>query len=180
MCSLYLLLMISMMSLLLRPSAAILALMVLYKAVPPFFVAFCWSFTGDFALFIFPKFIFSNYRKKFSEVVTVALLKLLYVKILTVSIGFVKIFTFRLTAQKRELFFMHTAEELNSCIKSVCKQRNVSIGTMLSECGLSEAILRQKSDKKVISCFSLARIADYLDMSADYLLGRTDKPEVNR
>ena len=25
---------------------------------------FCWSFAGDFALFIFPKFIFSNYRKK--------------------------------------------------------------------------------------------------------------------
>ena len=75
---------------------------------------------------------------------------------------------------------MHTAEELNSCIKSVCKQRKVSIGTMLSECGLSEAILRQKSDKKRISCFSLARIADYVDVPVDYLLGRMDKPEVNR
>ena len=75
---------------------------------------------------------------------------------------------------------MHTAEELNSCIKSVCKLRKVSIGTMLSECGLSESFLRQKSDKKGISCFSLARIADYLDVSVDYLLGRTDKPEVNR
>ena len=27
---------------------------------------------------------------------------------------------------------------------------------------------------------SLARIADYLDCSVDYLLGRTDNPEVNR
>ena len=75
---------------------------------------------------------------------------------------------------------MHTAKELNSCIKSVFKQRKVSIGTMLSECGLSEAILRQKSDKKGISCFSLARIADYFDVPDDYLIGRTDKPEVNR
>ena len=56
---------------------------------------------------------------------------------------------------------MHTAEELNSCIKN-------------------EDILRQKSDKKGISCFSLARIADYLDVPVDYLIGRTDKPEVNR
>ena len=56
---------------------------------------------------------------------------------------------------------MHTAEELNSCIKN-------------------EAILRQNSDKKGISCFSLARIADYLDVPVDFLLGRTDKPEVNR
>ena len=27
---------------------------------------------------------------------------------------------------------------------------------------------------------NLAKIADYLDCSVDYLLGRTDKPEVNR
>ena len=47
---------------------------------------------------------------------------------------------------------MHTAEELNSCIKN-------------------EAILRQKSDKKGISCFSLARIADYLDVSLTTFLG---------
>ena len=47
---------------------------------------------------------------------------------------------------------MHTAEELNSCIKN-------------------EDILRQKSDKKGISCFSLARIADYLDVSLTTLSG---------
>ena len=27
---------------------------------------------------------------------------------------------------------------------------------------------------------TIVRIADYLDCSVDYLLGRTDKPEVNR
>ncbi len=75
---------------------------------------------------------------------------------------------------------MHTAEELNSCIKSVCKLRKVNIGTMLAKCGLSEATLRQKSDKKGISCFSLAKIADYLDVSVDYLLGRTDNPDSHK
>ena len=33
---------------------------------------------------------------------------------------------------------------------------------------------------KQLSCISLARIADYLDCSVDYLLGRTDKPEINK
>ena len=108
------------------------------------------------------------------------LLYLLYVKILTFSRGFVKILTFCRLVQSGGLVFMHTAEELNSCIKSVCKLRKVNIGTMLAKCGLSEATLRQKSDKKGISCFSLARIADYLDVSVDYLLGRTDVPEVNK
>ena len=31
-----------------------------------------------------------------------------------------------------------------------------------------------------MSCIDLARIADYLDCSVDYLLGRTDNPAVNR
>ena len=33
---------------------------------------------------------------------------------------------------------------------------------------------------KQMSCIALARIADYLDCSVDYLLGRTDNPAVNR
>nr|WP_295764133.1 hypothetical protein [uncultured Oscillibacter sp.] len=36
------------------------------------------------------------------------------------------------------------------------------------------------SKGKQLSCISLAKIADYLDCSVDYLLGRTDVPEVNR
>ena len=32
------------------------------------------------------------------------------------------------------------------------------------------------TDKKGISCFSLNKIADYLGVSVDYLLGRTDTP----
>ena len=31
-----------------------------------------------------------------------------------------------------------------------------------------------------MSCIALARIADYLDCSVDYLLGRTENPAVNR
>ena len=39
---------------------------------------------------------------------------------------------------------------------------------------------RQINDVGGMYSFTLARIADVLDCSVDYLLGRTDKPEVNR
>ncbi len=34
------------------------------------------------------------------------------------------------------------------------------------------------SDNKGLSSFSLAKIADYLDCSVDYLLGRTNEPQL--
>jgi transcriptional regulator with XRE-family HTH domain len=37
-----------------------------------------------------------------------------------------------------------------------------------------------KNGAKLPTIQNLTKIADYLDVSVDYLLGRTDKPEVNR
>ena len=51
---------------------------------------------------------------------------------------------------------------------------------MLSECNLGINAIRQINDKKGMASYSLARIADYLDCSVDYLLGRTDNPNINR
>ena len=51
---------------------------------------------------------------------------------------------------------------------------------MLSELDMGINAISEFSKGKQMSCISLARIADYLDCSVDYLLGRTDKPEVNR
>ena len=52
--------------------------------------------------------------------------------------------------------------------------------TMLLECSLGVNAIRQINVTKVIASVSIARIADYLDCSVDYLLGRTDNPEINR
>ena len=51
---------------------------------------------------------------------------------------------------------------------------------MLISCGLGVNAIRQISDTKGMASFSLALIADYLGCSVDYLLGRTDNPEVNK
>ena len=69
---------------------------------------------------------------------------------------------------------MYNALFLSNRIKELAKLRNVTVKTMLKECDLNINIINQTTDKKGMSSFSLAKIADYLDCSVDYLLGRTD------
>ena len=75
---------------------------------------------------------------------------------------------------------MYTAQELSFRIKARAKEKNLLIGDILNACELNINTLSQMKDKKGLSSFSLARIADTLDCSVDYLLGRTDNPEINR
>lgn len=75
---------------------------------------------------------------------------------------------------------MYNSQELIIRIKERSKYKGVLIRDVLSACDLNINTINQISDKKGVSCFSLARIADYLDCSIDYLLGRTDEPKVNR
>ena len=75
---------------------------------------------------------------------------------------------------------MYNAQEVAQRIKNQAKRQNVLIRDMLLACDLNINAISQINDKKGLSSFSLARIADYLDCSVDYLLGRTDKPEVNK
>lgn len=66
-------------------------------------------------------------------------------------------------------------------IKFLAKQQKIQIRAMLDECGLSKNTLSSMlSGGSTPKSENLARIADYLDCSVDYLLGRTDNPEVNR
>lgn len=75
---------------------------------------------------------------------------------------------------------MYNSQDLVSRIKNRAKERQVLIRDMLACCDLSINAISQISDKKGLSSFSLAKIADYLDCSVDYLLGRTDNPEINK
>jgi len=73
---------------------------------------------------------------------------------------------------------MYTAQNLVNNIKYIAKKKNILIRDILKDCGLSVNAINTISDKKGLSSFSLAKIADYLDCSVDYLLGRTDTPQV--
>lgn len=75
---------------------------------------------------------------------------------------------------------MYIAQITKDRIKMLCKQKKINMENMLSECSLGINAIRQINDTKGMASFSLAKIADYLDCSVDYLLGRTDNPEVNK
>ena len=75
---------------------------------------------------------------------------------------------------------MYTASKLVENIKAQAKAQKLLTGEILKNCDLNPNTLCQITDKKGLSSFSLAKIADELGCSVDYLLGRTDNPEINR
>ena len=71
----------------------------------------------------------------------------------------------------------HTEKILN-----ILKERNIVPNQVAKAIGVSDSLFskwRAKPTSKV-SSEVLVSIADYLDCSVDYLLGRTDKPEINK
>jgi DNA-binding Xre family transcriptional regulator len=75
---------------------------------------------------------------------------------------------------------LYTPNELSKKIKAYAVIKGVPTGAMLKDCGFGPSTLSHLNHGKSISYDRLARIADYLDCSVDYLLGRTDKPEINK
>ena len=83
-------------------------------------------------------------------------------------------------AQKFEVIVVNNAKSAD-IIKLRCKSKGITISVLLAECKIRKSLIydMEKRDKTP-SGDILEQIADYLDCSVDYLLGRTDKPEVNR
>lgn len=76
---------------------------------------------------------------------------------------------------------MYESIQIAGRIKEFAKSKKIPIKTLLDECGLSKNTLSSMlSGGSTPKSENLAKIADYLDCSVDYLLGRTDKPEINR
>ncbi len=69
---------------------------------------------------------------------------------------------------------MYTSEITIERVQGLIRSKNLIQKDVLFKCGLSENILKKMSDGRGISSFYLAKIADELDCSVDYLLGRTE------
>lgn len=64
---------------------------------------------------------------------------------------------------------------------NLCLQHGTKPNPVGKEIGISSGIITKwKTDNTLPNGETLIKIADYLDCSVDYLLGRTDKPEVNK
>ena len=75
---------------------------------------------------------------------------------------------------------MYDSYQIALRIKSRAKQKGIKIGVMLAECELGINTISKMGRGTDILTHNFAKIADYLDCSVDYLLGRTDNPEINR
>lgn len=67
-------------------------------------------------------------------------------------------------------------------ILNILNSKNISAYRLAKETGISESLFSKwkKNPTSEISSSNLSRIADYLGCSVDYLLGRTDNPEINK
>lgn len=74
---------------------------------------------------------------------------------------------------------MYISQNIADRIKSRAKERNINIGEMLSKCELGINTVSKIAKGTDILTKNFAKIADYLDCSVDYLLGRTDDPELH-
>lgn len=81
---------------------------------------------------------------------------------------------------KMEILFMYEPTIVAESIKKTAKLKNVQLKDMLITLELNKNTLSNMYKGSMLKGDSLARIADYLDCSVDYLLGRTDKPEINK
>lgn len=75
---------------------------------------------------------------------------------------------------------LYNSPDVVILVKKIAKSKDISIKEMLSTLGLGINTLSHMNHGKAIAFDSLARIADYLDCSVDYLLGRTDDPEAHK
>lgn len=75
---------------------------------------------------------------------------------------------------------MYESALLAERIKAYAKGKKVALKVVFEECGLGRNTMAHLTDGKAIAHNSLARIADYLDCSVDYLLGRTDDPQSHK
>lgn len=75
---------------------------------------------------------------------------------------------------------MYDSSEIAARIKDAAKKQGKSVRTVLSDCELGVNTITKLSNGTDVQSKNLAKIADYLGVSVDYLLGRSDTPTHRR
>lgn len=73
---------------------------------------------------------------------------------------------------------MYTAQLTIERIQGLIKSKGFTQKQVFSICDIDENTMKRMKDNKGMSSFYLAKIADVLCCSVDYLLGRTDYPYI--
>jgi len=72
---------------------------------------------------------------------------------------------------------MNTSPQIAELIESIVKSKKIIANKMLQECGLSkDTIVNMKRQQSLPSADKIAKLAEYLEVNTDYLLGKTNDP----
>ncbi|MDE5736773.1 MAG: helix-turn-helix domain-containing protein [Oscillospiraceae bacterium] len=72
-------------------------------------------------------------------------------------------------------------KQLAEMIKFTCKRKKSTISQMLIDCKIRKSFIYDLEKRDLTpSVATVEAIADYLDCSVDYLLGRTDNPNSHK
>ena len=75
---------------------------------------------------------------------------------------------------------MNTPQQTANLIKQLAKEKGVAVSKMLTDCSINKDALYTMQSKKFFPRIeTITKIADYLDVSIDYLLGRSSSPEIH-
>lgn len=83
-------------------------------------------------------------------------------------------------AQTKGVVFVYDLQIIEQRIMSIAETMNLSKNKLLLNTNLNKSVFDNMKKGQIPSIDKIHIIADYLDCSVDYLLGRTDIPEVNR
>lgn len=75
---------------------------------------------------------------------------------------------------------LYKSHNIATKIKDLSKEKGIVIKTMLEDLELGSNTMSAMYHGKMIAADRLAAVADYLDCSVDYLLGRTDNHESHK
>ena len=75
---------------------------------------------------------------------------------------------------------LYKSPNIADCVKAMAKRQGVTLKTMLTDLDLGSNTMSNMRHDRMIAADSLAQIADYLDCSVDFLLGRTDNPQSHK
>ncbi len=76
------------------------------------------------------------------------------------------------------MIILYISNNIAKRIKILAKSKGISVKKLLEDVGLGFNTMSNMKTS-MPKADNLAKIADYLDCSVDYLLGRTDIPEIN-
>ncbi len=74
---------------------------------------------------------------------------------------------------------MYDLQLIETRIMSIAQTMGLSKNKLLINANLSKSVFDNMKKGQIPSVDKIHTIADYLDCSVDYLLGRTDNPKIN-